>query len=99
MTWRNWLAQLTSAGCSCLVCTTDVEIFGVKLPVLWKIVIFLGHEHSLTEEILVDLLAVGFWNKPGISFSIRPFAKLVSTYIVASSWRYSGNREQFRAMR
>jgi len=32
--------------------------------VFGEIEIFLGHEHSLTEEILVDLLAVGFGDEP-----------------------------------
>lgn len=30
----------------------------------WAVVVFLGHEHSLSEEILVHLLAVGFGDKP-----------------------------------
>lgn len=43
-----------------------IEVFGVKFAVLWKIVVFLGHEHSLTEEILVDFLAVSFRDEPEI---------------------------------
>jgi hypothetical protein len=35
--------------------------------VFGEIEVFLGHEHSLTEEILVDLLAVGFGDEPLIS--------------------------------
>jgi hypothetical protein len=31
---------------------------------LGKVVVFLGHEHSFTEEILVDLLTISFWDKP-----------------------------------
>jgi hypothetical protein len=32
--------------------------------VFGEVEVFLGHEHSLTEEILVDLLAVGFGDEP-----------------------------------
>jgi hypothetical protein len=44
--------------------TAHIEIFGVKLSVFGEIEVFLGHEHSLTEEILVDLLAVGSGDEP-----------------------------------
>lgn len=59
-----------------------------------EIEVFLGHEHSLTEEILVDLLAVGFWDKPWILSVSKSFEKEGSMYIVTSSWRCSGNRVQ-----
>jgi hypothetical protein len=32
--------------------------------VLWEVVILLGYEDTLTEEVLVDLLAVGLWDEP-----------------------------------
>jgi len=32
--------------------------------VLWKVVVLLGYEDTLTEEVLVDLLAVGLWDEP-----------------------------------
>ena len=38
------------------------EILGVNLSMFGKVEVFLGHEHSLTEEILVDLLAISFWD-------------------------------------
>jgi hypothetical protein len=41
-----------------------IKIFGVELSVFGEVEIFLCHEHSLTEEILVDLLAVGFGDEP-----------------------------------
>jgi hypothetical protein len=43
-----------------------IEILGVKFAVLGKVVVFLCHEHSLTEEILVDFLAVSFWDEPKV---------------------------------
>ena len=45
---------------------TDVEVLRVNLTVLGQVVVFLSHEHSLAEEILVDLLAVSFWDEPGV---------------------------------
>lgn len=32
---------------------------------LGKVEVLLGHEHTLTEEVLVDLLAVGLGDEPG----------------------------------
>lgn len=75
-----------------------VEILCVKLSVFWQVIVFLGHEHSLTEEILVDLLAVGLGDQPG-SLSVQTSSCVIyylRTYIVASSWRSSGNRVQWR---
>jgi len=42
----------------------DVEILGVDVVVLWEVVVLLCDEHSLTEEVLVDLLSVCLGNKP-----------------------------------
>ena len=43
----------------------DVQVLGVDVVVLWKVVVLLGDEDTLTEEVLVDLLAVGLWDEPG----------------------------------
>lgn len=42
----------------------DVQVLGVDVVVLWKVVVLLGDEDTLTEEVLVDLLAVGLWDEP-----------------------------------
>ena len=44
----------------------DVEVLGVNVVVLWEVVILLCDEDTLTEEVLVDLLAICLWNKPGV---------------------------------
>ena len=43
----------------------DVQVLGVNVVVLWKVEVLLGDEDTLTEEVLVDLLAVGLWDEPG----------------------------------
>ncbi len=43
----------------------NVEILGIDVVVLWEVVILLCDENALSEQILVDLLAVCLWNKPG----------------------------------
>ena len=45
------------------------EVLGVNVTMLGKVVVLLGHEHSLTEDVLVDLLAVGLGDKPGQKIS------------------------------
>lgn len=40
------------------------EVLGVNLLVLGKVEVLLGDEDTLTEEVLVDELAVGLGNKP-----------------------------------
>ena len=42
----------------------DVQVLGVDVVVLWKVVVLLGDQDTLTEEVLVDLLAVGLWDEP-----------------------------------
>jgi hypothetical protein len=42
----------------------NVEVLGVNVVVLWEIVILLGDEYTLTEEVLVDLLSVSLGDKP-----------------------------------
>ena len=34
---------------------------------LGQVEVFLSHEHALTKEVLVDLLSVSFWDKPGLT--------------------------------
>lgn len=41
-----------------------VEVLGVDIRVLGKVVVLLGHEYTLLEEVLVDLLSVCLWDKP-----------------------------------
>ena len=41
-----------------------VEVLGVNLLVLGEVEVLLGHENTLTEEVLVDELAVGLGDKP-----------------------------------
>lgn len=43
----------------------DVQVLGVDVVVLRKVVVLLGDENTLAEEVLVDLLAVGLWDEPG----------------------------------
>lgn len=42
----------------------NVEVLGVNVVVLWEVVVLLCDEHTLTEEVLVDLLSVCLGNKP-----------------------------------
>ncbi len=44
----------------------DVEVLGVNVIVLGKVIILLGNKDTLTEEVFVDLLSVGLWDKPAI---------------------------------
>lgn len=41
-----------------------VEVLGINVRVLGKVVVLLSHEYTLLEEVLVDLLSVGLWDKP-----------------------------------
>lgn len=41
-----------------------IEVLGVDVGVLWKVVVLLGHEYTLLEEVLVDLLAISLWDEP-----------------------------------
>lgn len=51
-----------------------------------------GPEHT-TEEVLVDLLTVGFGNKPAENMlADERVLSEYGTYMIASSLRYSGNR-------
>ena len=43
--------------------TTYVEVLSVDLAVLWLVEVLLRDEHTLLEEVLVDLLAVGLGNQ------------------------------------
>lgn len=44
------------------------EVLGVDIRVLWEVVVLLGHEYTLLEEVLVDLLSVSLWDKPAMSW-------------------------------
>jgi hypothetical protein len=46
---------------------TYVEVLGVDLAMLGLVEVFLRNEHSLAEEILVDLLAVFLGDQPNAS--------------------------------
>jgi hypothetical protein len=41
-----------------------IEVLGVNVAMLGHVVVLLGHEHALAEEVLVDLLTVGLGDKP-----------------------------------
>jgi hypothetical protein len=53
------------AGSEGLAGLDDVEVLGVDVVVLWEVVVLLCDEHTLTEEVLMDLLSVCLGNKPG----------------------------------
>jgi hypothetical protein len=53
-----------AAGGERLACLDDVEVLGINVVVLWEVVVLLGDENTLSEKVLVDLLAVCLWNKP-----------------------------------
>ena len=62
---------------------------------LGQIEVLFGHEYAFTEEVLVDLLAVGFGDKPGPVLAASNRGENVdNAYIVASSLRSSWNRVQ-----
>ena len=42
----------------------DEKVLGVNVVVLWEVVVLLRDKHTLTEEVLVDLLSVGLGDKP-----------------------------------
>lgn len=41
-----------------------IEVLGVNVAMLGEVVVLLGHEHTLSEEVLVDLFAVCLGDKP-----------------------------------
>lgn len=53
-----------SAGGEGLASLDDVQVLCVDVVVLWQVVVLLGDEDALTEEVLVDLLAVGLGDEP-----------------------------------
>lgn len=53
-----------------------VEVFGVNLTMFGQVVVLLGHEHPLPEEVLVDSLAVGFGDEPGNLVSMNNVPQL-----------------------
>jgi hypothetical protein len=54
-----------TAGGERLAGLDHVEVLGVDVVVLGQVVVLLGDKDALTEEVLVDLLAVCLRNKPG----------------------------------
>lgn len=52
-----------AAGCEGLTGFDNEEVLGVDVAVLWKVEVLLGHEYALTEEVLVDFLAVCLWDE------------------------------------
>ena len=62
---------------------------------LGQIEVFLSHEYTFAKEVLVNLFAISLRDKPSQKMLVchRNRASGFS-YIVASSWRSSGNRTQ-----
>lgn len=60
-----------AAGSEGLAGLDDVEVLRVNVVVLREVVVLLGDEDTLTEEVLVDLLAICLWDKPVRMFSIQ----------------------------
>jgi hypothetical protein len=58
-----------STGGQRLASLHNVKVLGVNVIVLWKVVVLLGDQDTLTEEVLVDLLAVGLWDEPTVKMS------------------------------
>jgi hypothetical protein len=52
-----------AAGVQGLAGLDHVEVLGVNVAMLGKVEVLLGHEHTLAEEVLVDLLAVVLGDK------------------------------------
>jgi hypothetical protein len=50
---------------------TYIEILGINVAMLREVEVLLGHEHAFAEEVLVDLLAVSFWDKPCEKMSVK----------------------------
>jgi hypothetical protein len=60
-----WELSLDIAtGCKRLAGLDNVEVLGVNIVVLWEVVILLCDKYALSEQVLVDLLAVCLRNKP-----------------------------------
>jgi hypothetical protein len=54
-----------TTGCERLAGLDNEEVLRVNVVVLWEVVVLLGDEHTLTEEVLVDLFSVCLGDKPG----------------------------------
>ena len=48
-----------------------IEVLGLDLIMLGQVEVLLRNEHTLTEEVLVDLLAVRLWNQPSSKSVLR----------------------------
>jgi len=75
-----------AAGCERLAGLDDVEVLGVNVVVLGKVVVLLCDEHTLTEEVLVDLLSVGLGNKPG--YYQYASCDCDTSHCMLTSWRF-----------
>lgn len=53
-----------STGGKGLASLDDVEVLGIDVVVLWEVVVLLCDKYALTEQVLVDLLAVSLWDEP-----------------------------------
>jgi hypothetical protein len=62
----------------------DEKVLGVNVVVLGKVVILLCNENTFTEEVLVDLLAVCFWDEPAKC----KYVNITSSLICLTSWRF-----------
>lgn len=62
---------------------TNVKVLGVNLAVFWLVEVLLGDEDTLTEEVLVDCLAVGLGNQPGVA-RIRIWGFVIFCFILIS---------------
>lgn len=63
------LGLYVSAGGERLAGLDDEEVLGSDISVRTD-VLLLGDEDTLTEEVFVDLLAVGLWDKPEQAISM-----------------------------
>lgn len=62
-----------------------VEVFGVDLLVFGQVEVLLRNHHTLTEDVLMDLLAIRLGNQPG---DLNQYCISVSTVsVLLTSWR------------
>lgn len=60
------LSLNVAAGSKRLASLDNVKVLGVDVVVLWEVVVLLRNEHTLTEEVLVNLLSVCLWDEPAM---------------------------------
>jgi len=59
------------------------EVLGVNVGVLGEVEVLLGHEYTLLEEVLVDLLAISLWDKPAPAVSSCALPTLVAIHTLS----------------